>query len=149
MLFTTRQEHEGGAGKSASLRRVRLSHRRFFSIRTMNFRQRPWKARENGVNGYTLSEGVRRSRYGYTQLCDRSGGTVQGGRRSRCNSFRPCIGLDPGRYLRSGTEEQKQKYLVPLARGEKIGAFGLTEAECRFRCRRHRDNGRIKGIITC
>jgi alkylation response protein AidB-like acyl-CoA dehydrogenase len=27
----------------------------------------------------------------------------------------------------SGTEEQKQKYLVPLAKGEKIGAWGLTE----------------------
>ncbi len=26
-----------------------------------------------------------------------------------------------------GTEEQKQKYLAPLARGEKLGAFGLTE----------------------
>lgn len=26
-----------------------------------------------------------------------------------------------------GTEEQKQKYLVPLATGEKLGAFGLTE----------------------
>ena len=26
-----------------------------------------------------------------------------------------------------GTEEQKRKYLAPLARGEKIGAFGLTE----------------------
>ena len=26
-----------------------------------------------------------------------------------------------------GTEEQKRKYLVPLAKGEKIGAFGLTE----------------------
>ena len=26
-----------------------------------------------------------------------------------------------------GTEAQKKKYLVPLARGEKIGAFGLTE----------------------
>ncbi len=26
-----------------------------------------------------------------------------------------------------GTEEQKQKYLAPLAKGEKIGAFGLTE----------------------
>ncbi|WP_317397026.1 acyl-CoA dehydrogenase family protein [Anaerotruncus colihominis] len=26
-----------------------------------------------------------------------------------------------------GTEEQKQKYLVPLARGEKLGSFGLTE----------------------
>jgi butyryl-CoA dehydrogenase len=28
-----------------------------------------------------------------------------------------------------GSEEQKQKYLVPLARGEKIGAFGLTEPQ--------------------
>lgn len=26
-----------------------------------------------------------------------------------------------------GTEEQKKKYLVPMARGEKLGAFGLTE----------------------
>jgi len=31
-------------------------------------------------------------------------------------------------YL-GGTEEQKQKYLVPLAKGEKIGAFCLTEAQ--------------------
>ncbi len=29
--------------------------------------------------------------------------------------------------LAYGTEEQKQKYLVPLAKGEKLGAFGLTE----------------------
>ncbi|MCI1964867.1 MAG: acyl-CoA dehydrogenase family protein [Oscillospiraceae bacterium] len=27
-----------------------------------------------------------------------------------------------------GTEEQKKKYLVPLAKGEKLGAFGLTES---------------------
>jgi butyryl-CoA dehydrogenase len=27
-----------------------------------------------------------------------------------------------------GTEEQKQKYLIPLAKGDKLGAFGLTEA---------------------
>lgn len=27
-----------------------------------------------------------------------------------------------------GTEEQKQKYLAPLAKGEKLGAFGLTES---------------------
>ena len=26
-----------------------------------------------------------------------------------------------------GTEEHKQKYLIPLAKGEKLGAFGLTE----------------------
>ncbi len=29
--------------------------------------------------------------------------------------------------LKNGTEEQKQKYLVPLAKGEMIGAFCLTE----------------------
>jgi len=28
-----------------------------------------------------------------------------------------------------GTEEQKQQWLIPLATGEKIGAFGLTEAQ--------------------
>ncbi len=27
----------------------------------------------------------------------------------------------------NGTEEQRQKYLVPLVKGEKLGAFGLTE----------------------
>jgi alkylation response protein AidB-like acyl-CoA dehydrogenase len=31
-------------------------------------------------------------------------------------------------YL-GGSEEQKKKYLVPLAQGEKIAAFGLTEAQ--------------------
>lgn len=31
-------------------------------------------------------------------------------------------------YL-GGTEEQKKKFLVPLAQGEKIAAFGLTEAQ--------------------
>ena len=30
---------------------------------------------------------------------------------------------------RFGNEEQKQKFLVPLAKGEKVGSFGLTEPE--------------------
>ena len=30
-------------------------------------------------------------------------------------------------FLTFGTEEQKQKYLVPVAKGEKIGAYSLTE----------------------
>ncbi|MCR5100040.1 MAG: acyl-CoA dehydrogenase, partial [Butyrivibrio sp.] len=33
--------------------------------------------------------------------------------------------VDPIMFF--GNEEQKQKYLVPLAKGEKLGAFGLTE----------------------
>src|SRR5947209_15533005 len=37
-------------------------------------------------------------------------------------------GLCSAHILLFGTEEQKQKYLVPLARGEKIGAWGLTES---------------------
>ncbi len=32
-----------------------------------------------------------------------------------------------GPILKFGTEEQKQKYLVPLASGKKLGAFALTE----------------------
>ncbi|MBH0228910.1 acyl-CoA dehydrogenase family protein [Halobacillus yeomjeoni] len=36
-------------------------------------------------------------------------------------------GLNSMTLLQWGTEEQKRKYLVPQARGEKIGAFGLTE----------------------
>ncbi|MEK4023477.1 acyl-CoA dehydrogenase family protein [Sporosarcina sp. FSL W7-1283] len=37
------------------------------------------------------------------------------------------IGLNSMTLMQWGTEEQKQKYLVPQAEGEKIGAFGLTE----------------------
>ncbi|WP_102273895.1 acyl-CoA dehydrogenase family protein [Cytobacillus massiliigabonensis] len=36
-------------------------------------------------------------------------------------------GLNSLTILQWGTEEQKLKYLVPQAKGEKIGAFGLTE----------------------
>lgn len=36
-------------------------------------------------------------------------------------------GLNSMTLLQWGTEEQKQRYLVPQAKGEKIGAFGLTE----------------------
>ncbi len=36
-------------------------------------------------------------------------------------------GLNSMTLLQWGTEEQKQKYLVPQAKGVKIGAFGLTE----------------------
>ncbi|MBT2703402.1 acyl-CoA dehydrogenase family protein [Chryseobacterium sp. ISL-80] len=36
-------------------------------------------------------------------------------------------GLNSMTLLQWGTEEQKQKYLVPQSKGEKVGAFGLTE----------------------
>jgi alkylation response protein AidB-like acyl-CoA dehydrogenase len=37
------------------------------------------------------------------------------------------VSLGCGPVAAIGTEEQKQKFLVPMARGEAIGAFGLTE----------------------
>lgn len=40
------------------------------------------------------------------------------------NNSLVCWGIE-----KFGTEEQKQKYLVPLAKGEKIGAFCLSEPE--------------------
>lgn len=36
-------------------------------------------------------------------------------------------GISTSPILEHGTEEQKQKYLVPAIKGQKIGAFGLTE----------------------
>src|SRR5256712_6704968 len=37
------------------------------------------------------------------------------------------VGLNSLSLLRYGSEEQKQRYLVAQARGEKLGCFGLTE----------------------
>ncbi len=56
------------------------------------------------------------------------------------------VGLNSLPLLRYGTEEQKRRYLVPQARGEKLGCFGLTEpaagsdvAAMRTRARRQGD----------
>ena len=54
-----------------------------------------------------------------TEICkaDASHGTVMS-----VNNSLYCHGI-----LKFGTEEQKQKYVVPVASGEKIGAYSLTE----------------------
>ncbi len=54
-----------------------------------------------------------------TEICkvDASHGTVMS-----VNNSLYCHGL-----LKFGTEEQKQKYVTPIASGEKIGAYSLTE----------------------
>jgi butyryl-CoA dehydrogenase len=39
------------------------------------------------------------------------------------------VSLGAAPFLYSGTEAQKQEYLVPMIAGEVLGAFGLTEAE--------------------
>ena len=47
---------------------------------------------------------------------------------SVCLSVAAHNGLGAAHIAAFGTEEQKQKYLVPLAKGEKLSAWGLTEA---------------------
>lgn len=44
-------------------------------------------------------------------------------------SYAAHISLGSSPLYLFGTEEQKQKYLIPLARGEALGALGLTEPE--------------------
>src|SRR5687767_6563278 len=47
---------------------------------------------------------------------------------SVCLSVAAHNGLGAAHIAAFGTEEQKQRYLVPLAKGEKLSAWGLTEA---------------------
>ncbi len=63
-----------------------------------------------------------------------------------------CNGLACEPILRWGTEEQKHEYLVPLARGDWIGAYGLTEpgsgsdaAAMRTTARLHGDEWELNG----
>ena len=43
-----------------------------------------------------------------------------------------------------GSAEQKERYLVPMARGEVIGVYGGTEARRRQRFGWHPDDGRFE-----
>ena len=48
---------------------------------------------------------------------------------SMCTFFGVHSGLAMGSIYLDGSEEQKQKWLPPMARWEKIGCFGLTEQD--------------------
>ena len=86
------------------------------------------KAAELGLMGVPFPQkygGMGGGELGYCILAEELGRV--------CSSTATVIGAHIGIaamaiYL-DGTEEQKQKYLVPMARGTSIGAFGLTEAE--------------------
>lgn len=48
---------------------------------------------------------------------------------SSCDILAATLGLAGRLLCRQGTEQQKRKYLSPLAKGQKIGAFALTEPD--------------------
>jgi alkylation response protein AidB-like acyl-CoA dehydrogenase len=55
------------------------------------------------------------------------------------------VGLAANPIFRFGTEEQKRRWLVPMARGESIGAFGLTEPGGGSDARAVRTTARLEG----
>jgi len=86
------------------------------------------KAAELGLMGVPFPQkygGIGGGEMGYCILMEELGRV--------CTSTTTVIGAHTGIgamaiYL-DGTEEQKQKYLVPMAQGQAIGAFGLTEPQ--------------------
>ena len=51
------------------------------------------------------------------------------------------VALNSLALLQWGTEEQRQRWLVPQAKGEKLATFGLTEPGRRDGCRQPPDDG--------
>ena len=88
-----------------------------------------WNCLQNGgigAHGYTVARGIRGIGSDYlayviaveelSKVCASTGVTL---------SAHTSLAGWP--IYAFGTEEQKQEYLKPMARGEKIGAYGLTE----------------------
>ncbi len=76
----------------------------------------PWPERYGGAGGDTVSYAIA------TEEISRACG-------SHGLSYAAHVSLGSAPIYLFGTEEQKKKYLVPLARGEALGALGLTEPE--------------------
>ena len=73
-----------------------------------------------GLNGYGC-------RGGSEKLFGLAAMEFARGDASICTFFGVHVGLAMGSIYLDGSEEQKQKWLPPMARMEKIGCFGLTE----------------------
>ena len=56
--------------------------------------------------------------------------------------------LCSGHIYLAGTDAQKKKYLTPLAKGEKIGCWGLTENSAGSDAGRHEDDGGARTAST-
>src|SRR5262249_18634356 len=81
---------------------------------------------ELGILGIVIPE-----EYGGAGLDFVSEALACGGVEPGAGAFRALVsvhvGLNSLSLLRYGTEEQRQRWLVPQARGEKLACFGLTE----------------------
>jgi alkylation response protein AidB-like acyl-CoA dehydrogenase len=89
----------------------------------------PWEVKEAlaeaGLMGLWFPERIRRPGRRSHRPLRRRRGALAGLRRHRRGVRRECARLLPDHP--GGTEEQKQKYLPPVAKGEKLIAFGLSE----------------------
>ncbi|MFQ6015420.1 MAG: acyl-CoA dehydrogenase [Anaerolineae bacterium] len=76
----------------------------------------PWPEKYGGAGADTLSYAIAVEEI--SKACGSTGLT-----------YAAHVSLASAPLYHFGSEEQKQKYLVPLARGEWLGAFGLTEPQ--------------------
>lgn len=86
------------------------------------------KAAELGLMGVPFPQkygGMGGGEIGYCILMEELGRVCT----STCTVIGAHTGIGAMAIYLDGTEEQKQKYLVPMAQGTAIAAFGLTEAE--------------------
>lgn len=60
-------------------------------------------------------------------------------------SFAAAVSLGASPLYAFGTEEQKQEHLIPLAKGESLGAFGLTEPNAGSDAGGTRTKAKLKG----
>ena len=113
----------------------------------MNFRQRPEKLGKMGLMGIPYPKEYGEPVWICSAMRSRWEELVQGGRRSRV-ILSAHVSLGSWPIFAFGTEEQKQKYLVPLARGENQ-AFGLAEPNAGSDAGGTETTAVLKGIITC
>lgn len=127
MLFSTTKDHEEFRAKIKEFAETEIKPIAFMLDKNNQFPEEaikkfgelglmgiPYPKKYGGVGLNTLSYSI-----AVEELSRVDGGT------GVILSAHVSLGCYP--ILAFGTEEQKKKYLVPLAKGEKIGAFGLTE----------------------
>ena len=98
-----------------------------------------------GLLGISVPQRVRRRRAWTTSASASPARSSSTSTRRSASSCRCTPGCNCLTLLTWGTEDQKQRYLVPQAQGEKIASYGLTEPSRRQRRARHPDDGRQEG----
>ena len=116
----TRQEGARLHGNQGPADHQQILVRRRVSVRAAPFDSRNCRSAVLAITGYGCAGGSQKL-FGFVAM------ELARVDASICTFFGVHSGLAMGSIYLDGSEEQKQKWLPPMARWEKIGCFGLTE----------------------